>query len=107
MAMIKCFCQTFAEDFFPKQNVEVQKSRHSILSIFLEIFCCFTTLNTELKNLLSGFDFARHYFEGAVEPNIELLIERNIIDNQGNSFKQQNLGLKPLKHTHPQTSSFT
>ena len=87
--------------FFPKQNVEVQKSRHSILSIFLEIFCCFTTLNTELKNLLSGFDFTGHYFEGAVEPNIELLIERNIIDNQGN------LGLKPLKHTHPQTSSFT
>ena len=51
------FFKTFAEDFFSKQDVEVWKSRHSILSIFQEIFCSFTTLKTELKNLLSGFDF--------------------------------------------------
>ena len=49
--------KTFAEDFFSKQDVEVWKSRHSILSIFQEIFCSFTTLKTELKNLLSGSDF--------------------------------------------------
>ena len=56
--MIKCFSKHLWKNFFSRQNVQVWKSRHIILSIFQEIFCCFITLkNTELKNLLSHFDF--------------------------------------------------
>ena len=49
------FFKTFAEDFFPKQNVKV----FYVFYVFQETFCCFNTLNTELTNLLSGFNFLR------------------------------------------------
>ena len=77
-----------------------------VFEVFFHKKFSVVTLNTELKNLLSGFDFfVGHYFEGAVKPNTKLLTGCNIRDNQRNFFKHRSLSLKPVQHAHPKPFS--